>query len=117
MRHGGTLERSGTQGNGKMTDMAPFQIGSHLADDAPVESIRYLAGKSKAVLNALDIHTVGDLKRAGVVDTYLRIKAAGFPASLNFVWAMYAGLMDTDINRLPPEFKDAVKAEIGSAQR
>lgn len=99
-----------------MTEFDPFQVGSHLDDDAPVESIRYLAGKSKAVLNAVDIHTVGDLKRTGVVDTYLRIKAAGFPASLNFVWAMYAGLMGSDINCLPPEFKDSVKAEIKNAQ-
>lgn len=98
-----------------MTEFDPFQIGSHLADDAPVESVRYLGPKSKDTLNALGIMTVGDLKREGVIDTFLKIKRAGFPASLNFVWAMYAGLMNIDFHRVPPEFKDAVKAEIAQA--
>ncbi|NVJ97921.1 MAG: TfoX/Sxy family DNA transformation protein [Alphaproteobacteria bacterium] len=98
-----------------MTEFDPFQIGNHLDDALPVEAVRYLGPKSKDTLNAIGIHTVGELKNAGVIDTYLRIKQAGFPASLNFVWAMYAGLMGVDFHRVPSEFKEAVKAEIKRA--
>ncbi len=46
-----------------MVDFDPVQIGGHLDDNAQVESVRYLGPKSKDILNAIDIYTVGDLKR------------------------------------------------------
>jgi len=89
-----------------------MQIGAHLDDSAPVESIRYMGPTSKTQLNAIGIFTVGDLKRMGAIDTYLAVKATGYPVSLNFVWAMFAGLMGIDFGKIPPEFKVAVKAEL-----
>ena len=82
---------------------------------APVESLRYLAGKSKVALNGIGIITVADLERVGVIDAYLQMKAAGVRAGLNFVWAMFAGLQGIDIFRIPAEFKEAVKAELKKA--
>lgn len=93
-----------------------LEIGAHLDEDAPVESLRYIGPKSKAELNAIEIITVGDLKRIGVIDAYLIIKNKGFPVSINFVWAMFAGLMGMDFHRIPQEFKAAVRAELEAAE-
>jgi DNA transformation protein and related proteins len=96
-------------------DLNLFEIGAHLDDSAPVESVRYIGPKSKIELNAIGIITVGDLKRVGVIDAYLTIKNTGLPVSINFVWAMFAGLLGVDFNRVPPEFKAAVRAELKAA--
>ncbi len=89
-----------------------FILGAHLDTSAPVESIRYLGPKSKHELNAINIQTVGDLVNYGVVDAYLAVKAEGCPVTLNFLWAMFAGLMDVDFQALPPDFKRAVKKQL-----
>ena len=94
-----------------------FEIGAHLDDAAPVESVRYIGPKSKVELNAIGILTVGDLKRIGVIDAYLTIKRKGYPASINFVWAMFAGLLGVDFHRIPLEFKAAVRAELEAANK
>lgn len=93
-----------------MTD--PLTLGAHLDMDAPVETVRYLGPKSKHELNTLNIQTVGDLVNYGVIDAYLAVKAAGYPVTLNFLWAMFAGLMDVDFHTLPKDFKEAVKTEL-----
>ena len=90
----------------------PLTLGAHLNKDAPVDTIRYLGPKSRRELNALNIQTVGDLVNYGVIDAYLDVKAAGCPVTLNFLWAMFAGLMDLDFHALPTDFKDAVKREL-----
>lgn len=97
-----------------MEELNFLEIGAHLDDDAPIESVRYLGPKSKAELNAVQIFTVGDLKKKGAIDAYLEVKDRGFPVSLNFLWAMFAGLMGVDFHKIPPEFKDAVKAQLES---
>ena len=94
-----------------------FEIGAHLDDAAPVETVRYIGPKSKVELNAIGIHTVGDLKRVGVIDAYLAIRNSGFPATINFVWAMFAGLLGVDFHRIPLEFKAAVRAELDATEK
>ena len=91
---------------------AALTLGAHLDMKAPVETIRYLGPKSKHELNALNIQTVGDLVNYGVIDAYLAMKAAGYPVTLNFLWAMFAGLMDVEFHALPKDFKEAVKGQL-----
>lgn len=93
-------------------DINILEIGAHLDDSAPVESVRYIGSKSKTELNAIGIATVGDLKRIGVIDAYLIIKNKGLPVTFNFIWAMFAGLVGVDFHRIPTEFKAAVRAEL-----
>jgi hypothetical protein len=99
-----------------MIDEAGIAVGEGVADDTPVAALRWLGAKSGAQLGAIGIHTAGDLKRVGVIEAYLMMKRAGMPASLNFVWAMYAGLMGWDFRAIAPEFKAAVKAAIRDAE-
>lgn len=97
-----------------MPSIDPSLLGAHLDADAPVETIRYLGAKSKRELNAINIRTVGELVNYGVVDAFIAVRQVGHPVTLNFLWAMFAGLMDVDIHTLPREFKDAVCAELES---
>ena len=92
-----------------------MSVGESVPDDTPVEAIRYLGPSSKNQLGAIGITTAGELKRMGVIDAYLTMKHAGMRVSLNFVWAMYAGLMGWDFGAIPPEFKQAVRREIDLA--
>jgi len=94
-----------------------FEIGAHLDDASPVESVRYIGPKSKVALNDIGIFTVGDLKRIGVIDAYLQIKNTGLGSNINFVWAMFAGLLGLDFHRIPPEFKAAVRAQLEEAKQ
>lgn len=93
-----------------------FEIGAHLDDARPVESVRYIGAKSKVALNDIGILTVGDLKRIGVIDAYLAMISGGVPANINFVWAMFAGLLGVDFHGIPLEFKAAVRAELGAIE-
>ena len=97
------------------SDINFTEIGAHLDDDAVVESVRYIGPKSKIELNAIGIITVGDLKRVGVIDAYLTIKSTGYPVTINFIWAMFAGMLGVDFHLVPLEFKDAVKAQLKAA--
>ncbi|MBL4839005.1 MAG: TfoX/Sxy family DNA transformation protein [Kordiimonadaceae bacterium] len=97
------------------TDIDIAEIGAHLDDAALVETVRYIGPKSKIELNAIGIITVGDLKRVGVIDAYLTIKGTGYPVTINFVWAMFAGLLGVDFHLVPPEFKEAVRAQLDKA--
>jgi DNA transformation protein len=98
-----------------MDNINLFEIGAQLNDADPVESVRYIGPKSKVELNAIGIITVGDLKRTGVIEAYLTIKAKGYPVTINFVWAMFAGLLGLDFHRIPAEFKAAVRAQLEAA--
>lgn len=95
-----------------MAPIDPLRLGAHLDADDPVEAIRYLGEKSKRELNAINIRTVGELVNYGVIDAYLAVKARGYPVTLNFLWAMFAGLMDIEFHAIPRDFKDAVKKEL-----
>jgi len=93
-------------------DVHLMHIGAHLDDAASVDSLRYMGPTSKTQLNAIGIMTVGDLKKLGVIDAYLAVQATGYPVNLNFVWAMFAGLMGIEFGKIPAEFKEAVKTEL-----
>jgi len=51
-----------------------------------------LGPKSDAMLAAIGIRTHADLAARGAVDTYIALKRAGQPASLNMLWALEGAL-------------------------
>lgn len=50
--------------------------------------------KSESWLRAVGIETLQDLERIGPVLAYVMVRDAGFPASLNLLYALEAGLQD-----------------------
>ena len=69
--------------------------------------------KSTAWLASVGIHTLDDVASIGVVESYLRVKAA-YPdkVSLNLLYGLQAALLDLPWNELPPDIKAELKRQV-----
>lgn len=83
---------------------------SKIPDSAPVETLRNIGPKTGAWLRAVNLPTVGDLRRAGLKETYRRIKAKGLPISALWLYAIDAGLKNRDWGDHIPERKAELRA-------
>jgi len=66
-------------------------------------------------LNAIGVHTRRDLEKLGAVDAYAILRANGYNASLNLVYAIEGALTGRDWNRLPAKRKMQLKAAAADA--
>jgi hypothetical protein len=80
----------------------------------PLTSLRNLGTNSSYWLNKVGIKSVDDLFEVGVVDAYLRAKAA-FPdqVSLNLLYALQGGMLDIHWRDLPEEMKVELRRMAG----
>jgi DNA transformation protein len=69
--------------------------------------------KSSGWLASVGIHTLDDVAKLGVVETYKRVKAA-YPdkVSLNLLYGLQAALLDLPWNELPPDIKAELKRQV-----
>lgn len=72
------------------------------------DKIRNVGPKSAAWLRQVGIRTLDDLRRTGPVETYLKIKRAGFRPSLNLLYAMQGALEDKHWAELSEEAKHSL---------
>ena len=74
--------------------------------------MKNIGPKSSEWLSSIGIHTLDDVARLGVVETYKRVKAA-YPekVTLNLLWGLQASLLDIPWNELPQEFKDQLRKD------
>ena len=99
--------------NGKIPVRQPA-----LDDDAPVGRLRNLGPKSVLVLAQAGVRTVGELRLLGAARAYARIKqAAPKGTTVNFLWAMAAGLEDRDWRGLSAEERAALLREVARLRR
>ena len=77
------------------------QSGSELKNIGPI---------SMEWLRAVGIVSREDLERLGAVEAYRLIKAHGFNASLNLLYALEAALQDIHWTALSPQAKAKLKA-------
>lgn len=75
--------------------------------------MRNLGPKSSEWLASVGIHTLDDVAKLGVVETYKRVKAA-YPekVSLNLLYGLQAALLDLPWNELPPDIKLELKKQV-----
>jgi DNA transformation protein len=75
--------------------------------------VRNLGPKSKQWLASIGVHTLDDVAKLGVVETYKRVKAA-YPekVSLNLLYGLQAVLLDIPWNELPPDIKFELKRQV-----
>jgi DNA transformation protein and related proteins len=71
----------------------------------------HIGEKSESWLAACGITTLAQVRELGVVHVALRVKAAGFPVSLNLVYALQGNLMQCTWREVPNDVKEQLKAE------
>ena len=74
--------------------------------------MKNLGPKSSEWLASVGVHSLEDVARLGVVETYKRVKAA-YPekVTLNMLWGLQAALLDIPWNELPSDIKDQLRKE------
>ena len=76
--------------------------------------MKKLGPKSQEWLASVGVHSLEDVARLGVVETYRRVKAA-YPekVTLNMLWGLQAALLEIPWNELPDDIKDQLRRELG----
>jgi hypothetical protein len=78
--------------------------------------IRNVGPKSAAWLRQVGVRTTEDLARIGPVETFLKVKRAGFRPSLNLLYSMAGALADCHWADLPEEQKQELLSALESAE-
>jgi len=73
--------------------------------------LKNLGMASVNILHAVGINTYADLRSAGAVDVYLRIKARDINVSKVMLYALQGALMDIHWNDLPADMKARLVAD------
>ena len=75
--------------------------------------MKNMGSKSREWLASVGIHSLDDVAKLGVVETYRRVKAA-YPekVSLNLLYGLQAALLDLPWNELPPDIKEQLKRQV-----
>ena len=75
--------------------------------------MKNMGPKSTEWLASVGVHTLDDVMKLGVVETYRRVKAA-YPekVSLNLLYGLQAALLDLPWNELPPDIKQELKQQV-----
>ena len=82
-----------------------------MADSEP-NSLLELGPKSTVWLADIGIQTHRELEEMGIVPAYCLLKAQGYPVSLNLLYALYGALHGIPWNKVPPEVKEQLQAEV-----
>jgi hypothetical protein len=78
--------------------------------------IRNVGPKSAAWLRQVGVRTTEDLARIGPVETFLKVKRAGFRPSLNLLYSMAGALADCHWADLPEEQKQELLLALDAAE-
>ncbi len=75
--------------------------------------MKNIGPKSSEWLASIGIHSLEDVARLGVVETYKMVKAA-YPerVSLNMLYGLQAALLDIPFQELPQDIRDQLRREV-----
>jgi DNA transformation protein and related proteins len=76
--------------------------------------MKNIGPKSREWLASVGVSSLEDVAELGVVETYLRVKAA-YPekVSLNMLYGLQAALLGIPWNMLPLDIKEELKRQVG----
>lgn len=85
--------------------------------NAPVNApkLRNIGPKSAAWLRQVGLRTRGDLEATGAVESFMRVKRAGFKPSLNLLYALEGALLDCHWQQVPDERRSELVAAAQAA--
>ncbi len=75
------------------------------SNNAELIGLKNLGMASVNILHAVGINNLDDLRAAGAVDVYCRIKARGIQVSKVMLYALEGALLDVHWNDLPADVK------------
>lgn len=78
----------------------------------PSTRLRNIGPTSSRWLATVGIHTLDDLQQVGVVNAYNLVKAHGYHATLNLLWALQGALMGVHWTKVPGRVKQQLKARL-----
>ena len=80
--------------------------------------MKNMGPKSTEWLATVGIRSLDDVAKIGLVETYLRVKAA-YPEKVSFtlLYGLQAALLDLPWNELPPDSKAELKSQVEKAER
>lgn len=75
--------------------------------------MKNLGPKSREWLASVGVHSLDDVARLGVVETYKRVKAA-YPekVTLNMLWGLQAALLGIRWDELPTDIKSELRRQV-----
>jgi DNA transformation protein len=75
--------------------------------------VKDLGPKSSEWLASVGVHSLDDVTRLGVVETYKRVKAA-YPekVTLNMLWGLQAASLGIRWDELSPDIKEELKRQV-----
>jgi DNA transformation protein len=75
--------------------------------------MKNIGPKSREWLASIGVHSLEDVARLGVVETYKRVKAV-YPekVSLNLLYGLQAAMLDIPYNLLPQDIRDELKQQV-----
>lgn len=75
--------------------------------------MKNIGPKSSEWLASIGVHTLDDVARLGVVETYKRVKAV-YPekVTLNMLYGLQAALLNIPWRELPQDIKDQLRKEV-----
>jgi hypothetical protein len=75
--------------------------------------MKNMGPKSSEWLASVGVHSLEDVARLGVVDTYKLVRAAHPDrVTLNMLWGLQAALLDLPWNELPPDIKEELRKQL-----
>lgn len=77
-----------------------------------ISELKNLGLKTENWLNEVGIYSFSELEKIGPVETYRLVKNAGFPASLNLVYAIEGALTGIHWTKLSKETKAELKLAV-----
>ena len=79
--------------------------------------LRNIGPKSAALLRQVGLHSREDLRGAGSVEAFLRVRRAGFKPTLNLLYSLEGALQDCHWQALPRARREALAAEVERASQ
>ena len=77
--------------------------------------LRNIGPKSAAWLRQVGLHSLQDLRDAGPVGAYMKVRRAGFKPSLNLLYALEGALLDCHWQEVPDARRQALVADAEAA--
>lgn len=88
-----------------------------MPDPQQLSALLNLGVRSARMLEAAGIANTRDLRQAGSVEAFMRVKAAGFDPSLNLLWALEGAITTTPWQTVARQHRTSLLLALDARER